>query len=189
MKKILKILGIGFLALMAVTLFSNILNTPDFFGGSSPRPAAVQSTLPPLEDTLRTPAPGEVTNYYTKRRIETMATIISNALPHIDVEWRYDNQNGYVFYDLIAPEFSPEFIQNAKDDYGTCLSDWNRVVRDVCDVQSSAQKYFVDMEDETLVIVDILNPRNTDEVWLSVANGIAGYDVVNGIDLLNNPEG
>ena len=132
-----------------------------------------------------TPVPGEFTNYYTKQRAELGLNLLRDGLPSFNPEMRYDNVNGWLFYDLTSWEISPEFIQNAKDGVGHCAEDWAFIVDKAEHIQSSLQRIFTEQDDDTIVVLDILNPANTDEVWLSVANGIAGYDVVNGIDLLN----
>ena len=138
----------------------------------------------------RTPAPGEFTNYYTEQRVKAAEAILEDKLgkANFTVSYRYDNVNGYVFYDLVSPEINRDFIQFVKDNMELHGEDWNTISRELARIQSLIQDTFTDAGDDTLVIIDILNPDNTDEVWLSVANGIAGYDVVNGIDLLNDQD-
>lgn len=136
----------------------------------------------------RTPAPGEFTNYYTKQRAEYGLSLLQQSLPGYNPEMRYDNVNGWLFYDLTNYEIDADFIQGAKDGTGLYADSWAAIVDSVESIQRSLQKIFTEQDDDTVVVVDILNPDNTDEVWLSVANGIAGYDVVNGIDLLNDQD-
>lgn len=136
----------------------------------------------------RTPAPGEFTNYYTEQRVKGAQAMLADKLSagNFAVSYRYDNVNGYVFYDLVNPDMDRFFIDEVKNNMDEYGEDWNTISRELVRIQSIIQHTFTDAGDETLVIIDILNPDNTDEVWLSVANGIAGYDVVNGIDLLND---
>ena len=93
--------------------------------------------------------------------------------------------NGWCFFDIVCPAIDSDFIRDAQDDVGTCRRDWDDVVKSVIDIQKSVQKIFTEAEDDTVVVLDILNPKNEDEVFLSVANGVAGYDVVNEIDLFS----
>ena len=151
-----------------------------------PRPAQTPEIV--TVTPQRTPAPGEFTNDYTKRRAKAAQSILETKLARANftVSYRYDNVNGYLVYDLINPELNRELIQFVKDNLDTQGQEWNNIVTSIEQIQSAIQKLFTDEDDETVVIIDILNPDNEDEVWLSVANGIAGYDVVNGIDLLND---
>ena len=179
MKKLGKWILIGFLALMAFVYMTNVYDVP--WSRKLPAPTPETVTVAPARD----PAPGEFTNYYTKRRAEIGLSLLQQAMPDFSVEMRYDNVNGWLFYDITCPEISADFIRSAQADYGHCVEDWETIVRSTEDIQSSLQRMFTEQNDETVVVVDILNPENPDEVWLSVANGIAGYDVVNGVDLLN----
>lgn len=181
MKKLGKWILIGFLALMAFVYMTNVYDVP--WSRKLPAPTPEIVTVTPQ----RTPAPGEFTNYYTKQRVEGAQAMLAEKLSsaNFTVSYRYDNVNGYVFYDLVNPEINRFFIDDVKNNMDKYGDDWDTVSRELVRIQSIIQDTFTDAGDETLVIIDILNPENPDEVWLSVANGIAGYDVVNGVDLLN----
>jgi len=158
------------LILFAVVLFSNVYN----MGTSDFRPAPTATPAPTGKSTAL-------------RTVEMARNIVANALPGSDVGSRYDEANDWAFFDISDRRLDAETVQNAKDGVGHYREDWDQVVQDVINIQKSVQRLFTSMGmEETTVVVDVLNPDNEDEVFLSVANGIAGYDVVSGVNLLDD---
>ena len=70
---------------------------------------------------------------------------------------------------------------------GKELDTWNQIVDRVKHITASMQSTFDEVcEDENITVVtSICDPQHHDISYLTVANGVAGYDVVNGVDLLN----
>lgn len=91
-----------------------------------------------------------------------------------------------MFIDIIQDGMDGDFVSQAKNGDTDYLEAWDRIAENAVSIQKSLQEIFRSMEmDDTVVVLDILNADNTDEVLISAANGIVGYDVVNDIDLLN----
>ena len=92
----------------------------------------------------------------------------------------------WVFIDIIQDGMDDDFVRQAKNGDTDYLEAWDRIAGNAVSIQKSLQEIFRSMEmDDTVVVLDILNADNTNEVLISAANGIIGYDVVNDIDLLN----
>ena len=107
-------------------------------------------------------------------------------MPDATVESRYDKENNMVFIDISSAGLDGEFVRQAKNGNPDYVEGWSSVAENVVSIQKSLQKLFNGMEmEDTVVVLNILNADNTDEVLISAANGIIGYDVVNDIDLLN----
>ena len=176
MKKALKIIGITWLVMAALILIVYM------FDGS--RNTATPTPSPTVSKQTKDEA------YYARWWAEVGHNILDNAVPAgTKTDMRFDTETGYCYYDLIVPEINSTFIQNAKDGVGTCRSDWDHFKKSILSIQKSMQDFYTDIDESMIVIVDVLNPDNEDEVFLSVAQGVAGYDVVNGIDLLNRQNG
>lgn len=176
MKKVLKIIGITWLVMAVLALIANV------FGGTGSN--AAPTPVPTVSKQAKDDA------YYARWWAEAGHNILDNAVPAgTKTDMRFDGETGYCYYDLIVPEINSTFIQNAKDGVGTCQQDWDHFKESILSIQKSMQNFYTDIEDDMIVIVDVLNPDNEDEVFLSVAQGVAGYDVVNGIDLLNKQKG
>ena len=61
---------------------------------------------------------------------------------------------------------------------------WNNMVNDIKSAANSAQNAFSENgHDDIIAVFNVCDPNDHSIVFLSVANGIAGYDVVNGIDM------
>lgn len=121
-----------------------------------------------------------------ERTAEMARSLVANAMPDATVESRYDKENNLVFIDISSAGLDGEFVRQAKNGNPDYVEGWSSVAENVVSIQKSLQKLFNGMEmEDTVVVLNILNADNTDEVLISAANGIIGYDVVNDIDLLN----
>ena len=77
-----------------------------------------------------------------------------------------------------------EFIENVKE--LQAYDQWKTVTDGLIDVTSDIQHYFTDYgQPDVVVVMSLLNPENPDVAYATAAQGVIGYDVVNGIDLLN----
>lgn len=160
----------GFLILLAIVYISNAYNSMRY---APPSPTQTQATR-------------QTSSGSGERVVEMARGIVERNMPGATIESRYDKENEWAFIDVIQPGMNTDFIQKAKDDVGDYHATWNEITKRAVDIQKSLQEIFVSMKmEDTVVVLDILNADNPDEVFLSVANGIVGYDVVNEIDLLN----
>lgn len=173
MKKIFKIIGIGFLVLMGITLFSNIMNSDYFY------------VIPDRNQSrVATPVPRKVTALQVAEMIGDSCKQVWGE--DFSIEW---NQQTNVFrVDTWRSDLGDDVIERTKA--GSNIDHWNNMVKDLKSTASTMQNSFNEFGyDDITVVLNLCDPVNHDTVYLSIAQGIAGYDVVNGVDLLNNPEG
>lgn len=77
-----------------------------------------------------------------------------------------------------------EFIENVKE--LQAYDQWKSVTDGLIDVTADLQHYFTDFgKEDVVVVVSLLSPDDPGTVYATAAQGVIGYDVVNGIDLLN----
>ena len=96
-----------------------------------------------------------------------------------------DQESGIFRVNTWSPETDSAFIEDAKAG-GDALNVWEATVDRVIYVTSKMQSTFDETCEESITVVtSICDPNNHDLPYLTVANGVAGYNVVNGVDLLN----
>ena len=96
-----------------------------------------------------------------------------------------DLENGVFRVNTWADDTDSKFIEDAKNG-GDALKVWEATVDRVIYVTSTMQSTFDETcEDPITVVTSICDPINHELPYLTVANGVAGYNVVNGVDLLN----
>ena len=100
--------------------------------------------------------------------------------------WTYDPAERTVWYIFADPAITPEVIQTAQQFKEETRERWESNKSSMIELQKEISRSLETSGfNDITVVVELRNPENKDEKWLAVANGIAGYDVVNGIDLLN----
>lgn len=66
---------------------------------------------------------------------------------------------------------------------------WNNMVRDLTETADTMQRAFNDnCREDITVVLSLCNPEDHSTKYLTIANGIAGYDIVNGTDMRKVPE-
>lgn len=160
----------GILILVAVVYAFNVINMRRY-------------PVPAPQPTQAAARPTRTSDEWT---VDLARGLVADAMPDATVESRYDKENGWVFIDIIQDGMDGDFVRQAKNGDTDYIEAWDRIAENAVSIQKSLQEIFRSMEmDDTVVVLDILNADNTDEVLISAANGIIGYDVVNDIDLLN----
>ena len=105
-------------------------------------------------------------------------------MPGFLLNWTFDPETRTACINAIRSDYSGYYVENAKDSPDAYLDDWNNSVARAVAAQKHIQRYFDQSEaDDITAVVNIMDYDDRETVYLSVANGIAGYDVVNGIDL------
>ena len=166
MKKhpILTAIGILFL----VVLVSSVVNMGGSLPSSTPAPKA--SAKP----ASRMPA--------------TIAAMFDDSLSQAfgsNYQTELDTDAGIFRVDTWSSDVNAQFINDLQNG-NISIEAWNAVVDRVKTVTSSMQSTFDETCEEPITVVSsICDPINHDLPYLTVANGVAGYDVVNGVDLLN----
>lgn len=111
--------------------------------------------------------------------------LLRQNMPENEVHMEFDPESRTVWYRIAKPGLSAEVIELTKVT-PSMQDDWNTMVESIVGLQKQMTGYFErnGIHDMT-VVLETVNPEDSSEKWLVVANGIAGYDVVNGVDLLN----
>ena len=180
MKNFLAVIGgivVGFVLLCVIVFMSSQYNYRKMMR-SLPTP-------PPVEDTRQTPAPGEITNYYTEQRLRSLLGQLSMEFKNADITWRYDNENGFFYFNIVSPNIDMVLVEAAKNEDRIAQTSWNSFVRQVTTIQKGIQRTVTNADDPTCIVFNVYDPRDPDTLLLSVANGVAGVDIVNDINLPN----
>lgn len=99
-----------------------------------------------------------------------------------------DEEAGLFRMNAWLPTLDSESIERVKADQDKTV--WNNMVGDIKTAANSAQAAFNDHgHDDIIAVFNVVDPADHSIIYLSVANGIAGYDVVNGIDMRSNNAG
>ena len=99
-------------------------------------------------------------------------------------ETHLDEETGRYTVDIWSPEITSEAVERTKENGNTAI--WDNMVSDLTSTVNTIQNAFNDNNhDEIVVVMNLRDPDNRDVIFLTIANGVAGYDVVNGVDLLN----
>ena len=142
---------------------------------------------PPIEDTLRTPAPGEVRNYYTKQKLDKIMNDLQIEFKGADIKYRYDHDNAVLYFEVTDPTYDEYFIEEVKEGNRQCQTMWELFSKKVIAQQKRIQNIVANADaykdDDTCIVFRILDPRNSSKDLLVAANGIAGYDAAKDIEL------
>ena len=66
---------------------------------------------------------------------------------------------------------------------------WNNMARDLTESADTMQRAFNEnCKEDITVVLSLCNPEDHSIKYLTIANGIAGYDIVNGTDMRKPPE-
>ena len=99
-----------------------------------------------------------------------------------DYELITDYENGIVQVNSWHEGVDAELIARAKESQD--LRAWNAMAADVNSTTSSMQRQYTDAGfDEITVVTNICDWNHHEITYLTAANGIVGYDAVNGIDM------
>lgn len=105
-------------------------------------------------------------------------------MPGFDVGWTYNPETRIASYNAIRSDYAGYYVENAQSSPEAYLDEWNNSVARATAAQKSLQSYFAKQDvDDITVIVNILDFDDRETPYLTVANGIVGFDAVNGIDL------
>ena len=162
MKKhpILTAIGILFL----IVLVSNMMN----MGGSLPK----------------TPATTAKPKTVTASMVADMIDDVFKKNFAYDYETALDEKEGIFTINVWSPDINADAIERTKE--SGKLTVWNNMVSDLASTVSTAQNAFNENgHDEIVVVLNLCDPDDHSTRFLTIANGIAGYDVINDIDLLN----
>lgn len=155
---------------MAITFISNWLNTP---GGISTYP--------------------QTTPQQTRRVVSTeqIAQMIDDACKQVwdgNYETKLDSEHEIFQVNVWSYDIDADLIERTQQ--GENITVWNNMVKDLKSNVSTMQSSFNELNHEEITcVLNLCDPIHRDIVYLSIAQGVAGYDVVNGVDLLNNPNG
>lgn len=169
-KKTLILIGVSIVIAFCIVM---IINVYDMNRLSDPKPTPAATTAPKEKKSMAPVA----------------AKMFDNSLKQAfgnNYETNLDVENGIFHVDTWFDQFDAAYIETMKTE-GKELDTWNQIVDRVKYITASMQSTFDEVcEDENITVVtSICDPQHHDISYLTVANGVAGYDVVNGVDLLN----
>lgn len=152
------------LIILAVVVVSNIINTP---------------TSTPI-----TSRPSSSTRLTAQQVADKIEHSLSVTMPgHYTTE--LDTENKIFRVNTWQEDIDGAAISLTKNTGHT--ANWNSMVESMKSLVSDMQSRFNDYgHDDYIVVYSLCDPANHDTPYVTIANGIAGYDVVNDIDLLNN---
>lgn len=159
----------GILILLAAVYISNSFFLPDSNIGT------------PGKQSSRKPAAG------SKVSVDQIVDMIDGSCRQVfgnDYDIETDKENNIVRVNIWRENIDAQMIERTKS-IGD-ISVWNNMVSDLKETASVMQKSFVELgHDEITVVLNVCDYFHRDIAYLSIANGVAGYDAVNEIDLLN----
>lgn len=118
----------------------------------------------------------------------TVADMIDDSCAQIYGDYystELDEEQNRFMVDVWLTYLDDEAIERTKSgEDGADITTWNNMVRDLTSSADTMQRAFRDnCSDDITVVFSVCNPEDHNIKYLTIANGIAGYDVVNGIDL------
>ena len=141
-----------------------------------------------LPDPTPTPAAATAAPKENKSLAPVVAKMFDNSLGEAfgsNYTTELDMDSGIFRVNTWSADTDSQFIENAKNG-GDELTVWEATVDRVIYVTSKMQSTFDETcSDSITVVTSICDPINHDIPYLTVADGVAGYNVVNGVDLLN----
>ena len=165
-KKTLYLIGISVVIAFCIVMIINVYDMnklPDPTPGATVAPKAEAVTAAMVADMIE----GVLRNNFS-----------------YDYKTKLDEEQGLFNVDIWSSDITAESIQRTKDSGN--FSVWDNMVSDIASTTATMQNAFDENGHEEIVVVTSLcDPENQDVAFLTIANGVAGYDVVNGIDLLN----
>lgn len=177
---------IGVIVSMAIAMVVIARTAPPLKGSFAPN-------FPPKEQEEETETPqetptfenGDIRNYYTKQKLGYIMGDLQEEFKTADISYRYDHANGILYFDLTDNTYDEYFIEQVKEGDRQCQFMWEYLVKRVIAQQKRIQHIVVTEseriaheDDDTCIVFNLHDPRNPKTVFLTVANGTAGYDIV-----------
>ena len=185
MKKLLLIIG-GIAVVLAASLY--IIYDAGFL-----TPPLIKFSVPIFkgQNSENAEEVSEEEEHYNniKKQIDRSLLILDEEFKSSEIKWRYDRDKNFCYYDIINPRIDSSFVEAAQNGDKDCRTEWDNLIRQMRTVQRRVQRIFIDADEDTGVVLSILDSKNIEEVLLSVAHAVAGYDAVNGIDISSNESG
>ena len=141
-----------------------------------------------LDRGLKT-APAEEVNHEDpqheriRETIDYAVRMLETEFKNADIRYRYENGDRFCFFNIYDPAYTGALAEAAENGDRDSETKWDNLVKQVRILQRRIQEKLLDIDDDTTAVVNIVDPKEPDTVLLTVAHGIAGYDIVNGIDL------
>ena len=137
--------------------------------------------------TQSTPKPFQ---YSTPRQAADLADSICRQMFRDDYNTALVETEGQFLVDVWVPHLDDEAIDRTKSgEDPEELTVWDSLTRDLIDSADTVQRVFNDScKEDITVVLSLCNPEDQSKKYLTIANGIAGYDIVKGTDLRKAPE-
>lgn len=168
-KKTLYLIGIGAAIAICIVMVINVYDMkrqPDL----TPTPAAATAA----------PKAEKVTAAMVANMIDG---VLKDNFPY-SYQTRLNEEQKLFNVDIWSDEINADSVQRTKESGD--FTAWNNMVRDILSTTVTMQDAFNNNgHSDIVVVVSLCDPGNRDLTFLTIADGVAGYDVVNDIDLLN----
>lgn len=160
--------------LLGLVYVSNVLNMGSDYTGSPGVTQRVQRTV----------------QYSTPRQVADMVDSSCSQIFHEFYKTTLDESREQFFVDVWMKYLDDEAIGRTKSgEDPESVTVWNSMVRDLTESTDTMQRAFNDnCKEDITVVLSLCNPEDHSIKYLTIANGIVGYDVVNEIDMRKAPE-
>jgi len=137
--------------------------------------------------TQKLPRPAR---YSTPRQVADMVDSSCSQIFHEFYNTTLDESREQFFVDVWMKYLDDEAIDRTKSgEDPESVTVWNSMVRDLTESTDTMQRAFNDnCKEDITVVLSLCNPEDHSIKYLTIANGIVGYDVVNEIDMRKAPE-
>lgn len=101
-----------------------------------------------------------------------------------DTTWTFSPETREACFIERRSDYCGNFVENAIESPDAYMVDWENTTNRAITAQRAIQGYFDRSDADTVtVVVNVVDYDHKETIYLSVANGIVGYDAVRGIDL------
>ena len=116
--------------------------------------------------------------------VSSAKDIATYYMPGFDIGWTFDPETRVACINATRSDYTGFYMENAREAPDAYMDDWNNSVARATAAQKHIQQYFDKSEaDDITAVVNILDNDDRKTPYLTVASGIVGYDILNGIDL------
>ena len=170
-----------------IAVFIDIRTAPNLKGNFVP----LFRTNNAAADTLKDEEPvspeptfgnGDIRNYYNAKKVEHILNELQTEFKNADIRYRYDHANHALYFEITDKAYDEYFIEQVKEGDRRCQTMWEYLIKRVIAQQKRIQNMVVtakiNEDDNTCIVFNVYDPRDSERVFLTVASGIAGYDIV-----------
>ena len=135
--------------------------------------------MQPAPAATASPKPSTVTASMVADMVDG---VFKNNFPY-SYETKLDEKAGLFHVDIWSSDINADSVEETKNG---SYAIWDNMVSNLISTTTTIQNAFDENgHEEITAVLSLCDPDNHDVTYLTIANGVAGFDVVNGVDLLN----